>query len=250
MKRILCLLILLAGTALQAEEVSFSAADGLTVFADWHAVQETGSAPTIVLFHQAGGSARGEYPEIIDRLRGLGYQVLAVDQRAGGDRFGIGNRTVDALPAGQSFGYCEAYPDLLAALEFAAGRSTGPLAVWGSSYSAGLVITLAAAAAERIDAALAFSPASGGPMADCNPMESLPAVSRPLVVFRPASEMKVPSVIEQAAQFKAAGVSVQVVDGGVHGSSMLVAERSQADLTGTWRIVEDFLRRHLKGAGR
>ena len=52
-------------------------------------------APLIVLCHQAGGS-RGEYREIAPRLNKLGYQCLAIDQRAGGQVKGVVNETYRA----------------------------------------------------------------------------------------------------------------------------------------------------------
>jgi dienelactone hydrolase len=233
----------LAAIDVPAAEITINTSDGLTLYADWMPVERT-DAPVIVLFHQAGGSARGEYPSIIDHLSGSGYHVLAVDQRNGGDRFGIPNRTVNSLE-GREYSYCDAFPDLIAAVAEARSRARGKLAVWGSSYSAGLVVKLASNPEVAVDAALAFSPASGGPMADCEPMAQLTDRVAPLIALRPSREMEVPSVAAQAEAFRNAGVSFHVIEGGVHGSSMLVPDRSQADLEAAWAVVDKFLQETL-----
>lgn len=236
--RLMILLMLVAGSAV-AEEITFTTDDGVTLYADWYG----GGNATVVLFHQAQGSARGEYPAIIEALREKGYSVLAVDQRSGGDRFGAPNRTVEAI--GENDGYCEAYPDLLAAVAEADKRGSGPIAVWGSSYSAGLVLKLAAEHGAKIDAALAFSPASGGPMADCSPMGQIGDIEIPVIAFRPDREMEVPSVVEQAEVLREHNIPLEVVEGGVHGSSMLVEGRSNADLNALWTVVDGFLTESL-----
>jgi pimeloyl-ACP methyl ester carboxylesterase len=224
-------------------EINYLTDDGIAIYADWHPGSSE-QAATIVLFHQAGGSARGEYPYISERLNVLGFNVLAVDQRSGGDRFGTGNRTVDALDK-KDFGYCAAWPDLFASIDAARQRSNGPVLIWGSSYSAGLVLRLAAIHQDIVNAVLAFSPAASGPMADCSPTGLLHKVAVPAVAFRPASEMQNPSSITQARELEAAGIDFHVIEGGVHGSSMLVPERSGADIEAAWRLVEDFTRPYL-----
>ena len=132
--RFVPLAILIFCAAANAEEITFRTDDGVTLFADWHAGASE-QAGTIILFHQARGSARGEYPYITERLNNMGFNVLAVDQRSGGTLFGPGNRTVDALE-GKKFSFCEAWPDLLASIKAARARSSGALLTWGSSYSA------------------------------------------------------------------------------------------------------------------
>lgn len=110
-------LLPLAATAptatLAAQAVTFEAADGSAVHATWY--RATGvRAGVIVAFHQGGASGEAEYAPIAPRLNRAGFDVLAVDQRAGGDMFGGTNRTV-AARGGESDGFCEAAPDLVAA---------------------------------------------------------------------------------------------------------------------------------------
>jgi pimeloyl-ACP methyl ester carboxylesterase len=241
--RYILLLVLLLGSPLGAAEINYQTDDGIALYADWYP-GNSAQTGTIVLFHQAGGSARGEYPYISKRLNALGFNVLAVDQRSGGDRFGTGNRTVEALGK-KDYGYCEAWPDLFASIDAARQRSNGPVLIWGSSYSAGLVLRLAAMHQHMVDAVLAFSPAASGPMADCSPTGLLHKVAVPAAAFRPESEMQNPGSISQAKELEAAGIIFHVIEGGVHGSSMLVPERSGADIEAAWRLVEDFIQPFL-----
>lgn len=52
-------------------EVSFEATDGVTVYGDVYMADGIPkSAPLILLFHQGGGDARGEYMPLVSRLAG------------------------------------------------------------------------------------------------------------------------------------------------------------------------------------
>ena len=237
--RLVLFVLLFTSAAVSASEITYQAEDGLTIYADWYKGKSEGAA-VVILFHQAGGSARGEYPYIIERLTDLGLSVLAVDQRSGGTRFGPSNRTVDALER-KDYGYCEAWPDLQASIMAAKERSSGEIVIWGSSYSAGLVLRYAALHGDMIEGALAFSPASGEPMAKCDSVELIDRIQIPTVAFRPAREMENPRSKAQADKLLAAGVGFHVIEGGVHGSSMLVPDRSEADMDKTWRLVESFV---------
>ena len=228
------------------DEVTLVAADGIAVFADLYRPPSSSDrrGAIVLLFHQAGGDARGEYASIVPRLLRAGYEVLAVDQRSGGDRFGGTNRTVAQLD--REYGYCEAYPDLEAALGWAVeSHGAHRIAAWGSSYSAALVIRLAADHPDDVDAVLAFSPASGEPMEGCRPEEVLDQLRTPTMALRPDREMDIDSVAAQALEFEQNGIVVVVSEGGVHGSSMLDPERASGDVEPTWQAVLSFLAAHL-----
>ena len=241
---VVALLIPVAAVAARshaAEEVTWTAADGVTLYGDVHTVEAGKSAPLVLLFHQAGGDARGEYANIIPRLLEAGYNVFAIDQRSGGSRFENVNRTVGALE-GRDYGYCDAYPDLEAALAQAGKLGfTGPRVAWGSSYSAALVLRLGAEHAEDLNGVLAFSPASGGPMAACKADPFIPKLTLPALALRPASEMERDSSRQQFRLFEEHGVQTYVAQNGVHGSSMLDPNRVESDVTATWNVVLEFL---------
>jgi len=222
-------------------EVTFTAADGVQLYGDLYASERGKTAPAVILFHQAGANARAEYASIIPVLRAQGYAVLAIDQRSGGTRLGGTNRTVDHR-GGRVTGYCDAYPDLEAALHYLiASGYTGPRVAWGSSYSAGLVVRLAVDHARELSGILAFSPAAGGPMKDCSPDDVIDRITIPALILRPASEMKYESVRKQLDAFRRAGLKTYVAKNGVHGSSMLNPKRVEGGVEETWKVVLDFL---------
>ena len=158
------LALVLAVPSVAQEEVSFTTSDDVKVFAYWQDSEpdHEGDAPTILLFHMARASALGEYQETADRLNAEGFNTLAVDLRSGSDRLGAPNKTSSGLSR-TDYSYCEAYPDLVAALEWVVERHKGAVIAVGSSFSAALSIKLAADFPEKLAGVAAFSPASGEP---------------------------------------------------------------------------------------
>jgi len=236
-------------TSVVGSEITLTASDGVVVSAYWQPAKskktehriDTASAATIMLFHMAGSSAIGEYAEISPILNAEGYNTLAVDLRSGGDRLGVPNKTASRLGDAQ-IGYCQAYPDMVAALKWVKTNSgQGPVIALGSSYSAGLVIKLGAENQQDVAGVLSFSPASGAPMADCRPEPFLEQMSIPLAVFRPDREMAIESVIAQAAAFRALGVPYHEIENGRHGSLMLRESQTGTDMDHAWQLVLEFL---------
>jgi dienelactone hydrolase len=223
------------------DEISFKGFDNSNVNAYWVSAKNTKSSPTILLFHQAGASARGEYQDIYPKLVKQGFNVLMVDLRSGGNRFGGVNKTLEQH-SNKKLGYCEAYPDMKGSLKWIKTKElSGPIIVWGSSYSAGLVFKLAAENKTIVDGVLGFSPASGKPMEGCRPDEHLKNLSMPAIALRPESEMEYSSVKIQAKKFKALNIPYISIKDGVHGSSMLDEERTKHDMQHAWKEVMIFL---------
>ncbi len=154
----LTVILLAAACAGASEKIVFAADDGLEVTADLY-LKGPFSSPFIVLFHMAK-SSRGEYLSIAGRLNALGFNVMAVDQRSGSSSGGVANETAARAKArGLGIGYLSALPDMRAALRIARERyAEDKLILWGSSYSASLVLKLAGDDPDCCDAALAFSP--------------------------------------------------------------------------------------------
>jgi dienelactone hydrolase len=146
-------LTVLSFNAACAEDITLQASDGVSVSATYQGAAKPGR-PIILLFHQAGGSG-AEFDAIGPRLVQLGFDTLAVDQRSGGPAFGRPNRTVQRL--GRTADYLSALPDLQAAVDWAASRRASVIVAWGSSYSASLVLLLAARD-KRVTAVVSFSP--------------------------------------------------------------------------------------------
>ncbi|MDH3709139.1 MAG: lysophospholipase [Cyclobacteriaceae bacterium] len=226
------------------QEISFHTQDSVLVYGDLHHLHK--DRPVILLFHQAGANGRAEYEEVIPILTEKEFNVLAIDQRSGGQRFGGYNRTV-ALITNNNYSYCEAYPDLVGALDFLVESGyTGHKILWGSSYSAALVVRLAHAQPDDIAGVLAFSPASGGPMQACKADDLFETLEVPLLLMRPAREMEVESVANQYQLALQHGHQTFVVENGVHGSSMMVGSRVSDDPAQQWGIVMTFIERCLK----
>ena len=141
--------------SVNAEKVSFKAADGLEITADLQ--KPEGSYSTvIVLFHMAGAS-RGEYRDIAPVLNKLGYATLAVDQRSGRAFNGVKNET--AARGGGNVAYAKAIPDLKAASSWVRSNTGArQVGVLGSSYSSALVLALAGQDRDFADAVMSFSP--------------------------------------------------------------------------------------------
>ena len=230
-------------TAQDAVALETRTSDGVLLHGQLHSAGLGPDAPIVLLLHQAGSSARGEYGPLVPWLNGLGFRAAAWDLRAGGDRHGIPNRTVEALGNGGSDDYCGSYPDLEAVLD-ATMRLDGvdEAVVWGSSYSAALAFRLAADRPDEVAAVIAFSPAAGGPMESCRPRDWLDGLRAPALALRPAGEMELESAREQRAILEGAGVAFEVIDDGVHGSSMLVDERTGHDMSAARTRVAAWLR--------
>ncbi len=242
--RMLIALAALVALPAAADTVTTTTSDDVTIYGETWFGDLDESTPLVLLFHQGNGNARGEYPEIAAWLNESGFRAIAWDLRSGGDLFESTNRTVEGLDPDVSTEYCDGYPDLEAALDYVVDRNLAEtIVVWGSSYTGALVFQLAAGRPNDVSAVIAFSPASGGPMLNCRAAIWLADVLVPVSVYTPDREMELPHVLSQAEQLTFSGARVFTVDNGVHGSSMLVDERTQHDMDCARREVLASLRR-------
>ncbi len=231
--------------AAYSEEVEYTAEDGGKIFADLDLSAKGKDGPLIILFHQAGANGRSEYANTAPLFRENGYSTLVVDLRSGGETFGSNNRTVDAR--GESSGYCEAMPDVMASLNYATEQGfKGPVYAAGSSYSAALTIALGNERANALGGVIGFSPASGGPMAACSPNEFAATTKAATLIIRPEREMQVSSVQAQFELFKTNGHSTFIHKGGVHGASTLDEARADGATDPVWKTVLSFLKVNAK----
>ncbi len=217
--------------------------DGVRVYGDHFSTSAPASdrRGTIVLFHQGGANARGEYGPVIPKLLSAGFDIVASDQRRGGQLYGSWNRTVAEYTPTDS--YCSAALDVDAVLGHVAAQDVpSPVILWGSSYSAALVVGAAARHPDLAMGVLAFSPASGDPMEGCQAADAFDQITVPLIVFRPEREAGIESVQAQMEAATSAGHAVFVARPGTHGSSMLVPERVEGgQVDSTWDRVWSFL---------
>ena len=217
--------------ASHAEPVQFKADDGVTIDGDY---QGDGAGPIILLFHQASAN-RHEYDPIAPRLNALGFDTLAIDQRAGGGLFDHPNETAK----GHVGSFIAALADLEAALAWSKDKSSARL-VWGSSYSAALVFLLAAKRPDDVAAVLAFSPGEYlGGASDVKDAAAKVQVPVFITSSSDGDEVKAAKVISDAA---ASTNKVQFVPKhGVHGSSTLRKDANKKGSEENWQAVESFL---------
>lgn len=222
------------------------ASDGVTVYGEIYVEDgRSRNAPLILLFHQGASNGRAEYEPLAPRLLANGYNLISIDQRRGGERFGGVNRTLAGV-GDTDYSYCDVMPDLEAALSYARSEGfTGPTVAWGSSYSAALIFKLATDHPEEIDAVVAFSSASGEPMEGCMPEMFSADVQQPVLALRPIREMEVPYVPGQMELYKQQSHRTYVADPAVHGSSMLNESRVGEPVDETWSVVLGFLQEVL-----
>lgn len=228
----------------QAETVTTKAADGTIVYGETYFTTLPETAPLIALFHQARSNGRGEYGPLIPWLNGLGYRVIAFDQRSGGDLYGESNRTAAAAKGPK--GYCDAWPDVEAGVVYAHGAAKGaPLVVWGSSYSASLIWRAAATHPAKIDGVVAMSTATGGALDRCGAKAYLPKLQDKAVAVWPDREKGQADALRKTLDTK--GVNVILIKNGVHGSSALVDARTGKEMAAARAAVAGWLADFTKG---
>ncbi len=226
----------LLGAVAPPVPITLTASDGVKVFAWHYRAARDKSNSAILLFHQAG-SNHAEYSTIAPRLATMNYHCLAIDQRSGGNMWGIDNRTAATL--GHEVDYLSALPDLEAALAWTKSQGLPPRSiVWGSSYSAALVFLLAAKHPKEIEAVLAFSPGE--------------YLGKPHLVEEAAKQLQMPVFIDSAKDDEEIATARTLAEAckatqfvpavaGVHGSSTLRQDRNPKGAAENWQAVIGFL---------
>jgi dienelactone hydrolase len=179
------LLVIMSSVILHAQEtITFPSKDGLTITADDYIADDT--MPYMILCHQAGFS-RGEYINTATRFQKFGYNCLAIDARSGKEVNGIKNETAAlAAKKRKETSYLDAEQDILAAIDYAYKKSKKKVILVGSSYSASLVLKIAASN-DKVKAVLAFSP--GEYFGDkLNLKESIKTLDKPVFVTSSKTE--------------------------------------------------------------
>ncbi|MDE2154717.1 MAG: alpha/beta fold hydrolase [Xanthomonadaceae bacterium] len=231
----LLVLLLLPGMVLAGEPLTLHAADGVSVYGTLERAQAH-NRNVILLFHQARGN-RHEYDPLLPVLHQLGYDTLAIDQRAGGDLFGGHNQTVEKL--GRSTGYLAAMPDLEAALAWARQRHYGRIVAVGSSYTSALVILLAARHPHALAAVASFSP--GEYFDDPNLVKNAAAkIAMPFYITTDPDEAG--NVDEVLRDAHGGNIVHYRPAAGVHGASTLVQARDPRGYQANLASFTAFLR--------
>jgi dipeptidyl aminopeptidase/acylaminoacyl peptidase len=174
--------------------LSFKAKDNTTVQASVFFTDDRPdrNKPIILLFHMVRSNGLAEYQHLIPSLLDMGYNLMITDHRAGsGQEHGGENRTAKALSTNGKALYCEALPDVQAALDYAVQNGySGKRILWGSGLSAALVLQVAAEQQGKVAGVLAFAPEQGERVSTCEPNEALlTRLKVPVAVFRAEAEM-------------------------------------------------------------
>jgi dienelactone hydrolase len=234
-------ILLLFSVAGKAEKITFPSIDGVIITADLYMIHPD-TVPMILLFHQAGWS-RGEYLQIAPQLNRMGYNCLAVDLRSGKEVNNIPNETYsDAKKKMKETHYLAAEKDVIAAIEYAEKAFHGDLILWGSSYSASLVLIAGSEWQDKIKAILSFSPG-----------EYFTTLGKPKdFIAQYAARIRIPVFVAcsgiEAERVNAIFEKIPSEDkilfipdtSGYHGSSALWD--SQFDSKYYWKAVEDFMK--------
>lgn len=152
---ILVLILFIGLQSFAQRKLLIPSKDGLTITGDLYFVSDT--LPYMLLCHQAG-SSRGEYQESAQRLTKLGFNCLAIDQRSGNEINGVKNETAQqAKSKKKATDYLAAEQDIITALDYLYSVSKKQVVLVGSSYSASLVLKVAANN-PKVKGVMAFSP--------------------------------------------------------------------------------------------
>jgi pimeloyl-ACP methyl ester carboxylesterase len=152
----LLLIIITTTFKISAQQtITFPSEDKLLITADHYFNKK--DLPYILLFHQAN-SSRGEYRETAGKLMKLGFNCLAVDLRSGKEVNYVQNETA-ARAAEQKLptSYLDAEKDILASISYVKQISQKKVILFGSSYSASLVMKVGNQNPD-VEAIVAFSP--------------------------------------------------------------------------------------------
>jgi pimeloyl-ACP methyl ester carboxylesterase len=152
---LLAALVLTAFNVIRKSTISITSADGLQVTADEYII--ISGNPYILLFHEQQ-SSRGEFNSIARKLCKMDYNCLAVDLRNGGNDNFVSNETVKRCRESRCpTDAAHVEQDILAAIDYAYGKSGQPVVLFGSCANASLSLKVAREN-DRVRAVVAFSP--------------------------------------------------------------------------------------------
>jgi dienelactone hydrolase len=226
------------------ETITFNSKDGVKITADVY-MAHPNTAPFIILYHQAA-SSRGEYREIAPELNRLGFNAMAIDQRAGYGMAGVENETVKRVEIKDDYpSYLDALPDMEAGVAYAKKHyASGKIILWGSSYSASLVLKMAGDDPAIADGVLAFSPGEYFTWVSSSLItETAKNITVPVFITSGKNEKdRWNSIYEAISSTKKTYFLPQ--SQGTHGSSALW--KSTAGNEEYWQAVKQFLNQFLK----
>ncbi len=203
----------------QSNTVEIPSKDGLMITVDEYLIDAGKERPIIVLCHQAMFS-RGAYTEIAPWLNKMGFSCIAIDQRSGLASQGVRNETAKrAKKKGLGNKYIDAEQDIVAAVEYAYKKTGRPVLLWGSSYSASLVLKVASET-EMVHAVLSYSPGEyfGKKL---RISDSIQGLNKPCYITSSKGEADQAELMWNAIKMKEGKVQFVPNGAGKHGSKAL-----------------------------
>jgi dienelactone hydrolase len=219
------------------KKVEFPSKDGLIISADLYEVDP--DLPVVVLFHQAGYN-KYEYADIAPRLNKIGFNALAIDQRAGGSFAGKQNETNNrAMHNGiENIEFLDAMQDMESAIDYLADRYQKKVIVWGSSYSSGLALHIATQN-KKVKAVISFSPGDYFGKSFPSLKTVLPKIEQPFLVT--SSREEADELTKLLSEVDQSDLRSQYIpeSEGFHGSKALWIDQDGAEEY--WAAVTSFL---------
>ena len=233
------------------KKIRIQAPDGVTIFGNLY--HNNNKKEVILLCHQARFN-KFEYDEIAPRLRDLGYNVLAIDQRSGGTMGDMYNETSsDAISKYKRKkvipdslileDYVKAEVDIIAATNYLNQIYKKPIILWGSSYSSTLAL-YQALYNEKIKASISFSPGNYMAAYKGDLKEALTSLNKPMFVTSSKNEAQ--ELKELISGMTLSENQVQFVPSGKgqHGSKALWTKNEGHEEY--WQAIELFLNHLVK----
>lgn len=219
-----------------AQKVTFKTPNNDTVVGELY--EANPNAPVILLCHQFGWN-KFEYADIAPVLNEMGFTALAVDLTGGGS---FGNHTNETVENRGEFeqekllDYAE--EELAASIDFLKKKYGKKVTVWGSSYSATLVI-LAAEKNNEVNASISFS--AFNHFGERRPsLESIiPKIKKPMFMTSARVESKIIDEILLDVKLRKRQYHFTPAESGEHGSKALW--NSKDDHEEYWREIKKFL---------
>lgn len=221
--------------SMQVDTLFIDAMDGLKMRVISYSIDST--SPSIVLCHQARMN-NYEYAEIAPKLCALGFNCLALDQRAGGAIETHENETnKNAVAANLPVEFINAEPDIIAGIQYAYEIWGQPVILWGSSYSAALTLKIANGN-DKVRAIVVFSP--GEYLGEVSVKESAKGLNKPVFLTATEKEMEVATNI--LADLDKNQLTIFQPDAkGTHGSKALWS--SDPLSKSYWEAIEEWLKK-------
>lgn len=219
---------------------SFPSADGLIIESIGSFLPQ--NSECILFFHQARYN-KTEYRETAVLFQKWGFNTLSVDLRSGGELNGEKNITYErAIARGLATDFLAAEQDMIAAIHFLYTRTSKPIIICGSSYSAGLAMKLAAEMKE-VKAVISFSPGEYyGP--DFILSAKIKELDKPLWVTGSRKEIQDIEKLLEALSSKENLHIFKPATEGIHGSKVLWNNQPDRDIfiedLHTWLLAHQY----------